>query len=229
MQQPTDQISEDRAPAPTRARPVADRTAAQPLRRRTRAKKPRRGTAATDQEPRMKRQKESMKSLQIIDDFLKESGGLLFTESEDKTVCEIHQNHDKKLISFKKDQIKNILKRKDLNDESFLQVDFLNGPKILLTQSLVGFSPAQCAGLDMKRLPKVVTTLDLLNVIEAIESSVYGQDRYEEKLEDVKLFFESIAVGAETIGFSLAGERLWVEKLLSASPPSGFDKSFFEA
>ena len=25
------------------------------------------------------------------------------------------------------------------------------------------------------------------------------------------------------------GERLWVEKLLSASPPSGFDKSFFEA
>ena len=179
----------------------------------------------------MERQMESMKSLQIIDNFLKESEGLLFTEGADKAVCEIHQIHDKKLISFKKDQIKNILRRKDLNDESFLQVDFLNGPKILLTQSLVGFSPAQCAGLDMKRLPKVVTTLDLLNVIEAIESSVYGQDRYEEKLEDVKLFFESIAVGAETIGFSLAGERLWVEKLLNRSRPDadGFDKSFFEA
>lgn len=169
-----------------------------------------------------------MKSTKIIDDFLKKSQELFLEENPETEFCEIYQNKDKKHISFKRDQIKNILERKDSNKEVFLQIDFYNGTKILLTKDLVGFSPAHCEGLDMDKLPKVVTTLDLLNVIEAIESSVYGQEHYEEKLEDVKLFFESIVTGAETIGFSLAGERLWVEKLLSKSP-SNFDKSFFEA
>ena len=130
-----------------------------------------------------------MKNTKVIDDFLKKSQGLFLEENSETKFCEIYQNKDKKHISFKRDQIKNVLERKDLNKEVFLQVDFYNGTKILLTKDLIGFSPAHCEGLDMNKLPKVVTTLDLLNVIEAIESSVYGQEHYEEKLEDVKLFF----------------------------------------
>ena len=167
-----------------------------------------------------------MKSTKAINDFLKDSSELFLTEDADTGCCEIYQHQDKKYISFKGNQVENILERKDLKDEDFLQIDFHNGVKILLTKSFVGFAPAHCEGLDIEKLPKVVTTLDLLSVIEAIESSVYGQEHYEEKLEDVKLFFESIATGAEAIGFSLVSERLWVEKLLSRSP-ARFDKTFF--
>lgn len=167
-----------------------------------------------------------MKETRIIDNFIEENKGLFLTEDEKTGVCEVCQVRDKKHISFNREQIENVLKRKDLNDEVFLQVDFQNGKKILLTKNFIGFAPAHCEGLDIGKLPKVVTTSDLLSVIEAIESSVYGQEQYEEKLEDVKLFFESIATGAESIGFNLAGERLWVEKLLSRVP-SSFDKPFF--
>ena len=167
-----------------------------------------------------------MKNTKTIDDFIKVSADLFLIEDEKTEACEIYQHHDKKHISFKRDEIENILRRKDLNNEDFLQLDFYDGTKILLTKNFVGFAPAHCEGLDIDKLPKVVTTLDLLSVIEAIESSVYGQEHYEERLEDVKLFFESIATGAEAIGFTLAGERLWVEKLLSQAP-TRFDKSFF--
>lgn len=167
-----------------------------------------------------------MKHIKAIKDFSKDSKGLFLMENKEAETCEVYQNQDKKYISFKKNQIENVLRRKDLNHEDFLQIDFYNGAKILLTSDFVGFAPAHCEGLDSQKLPKVVTTLDLISVIEAIESSLYGQEHYEEKLDDVKLFFEAIATGAEAIGFNLAGERLWVEKLLSRTPPS-FDKSFF--
>ena len=158
-----------------------------------------------------------MKDTKPIDDFLKDSSELFLTEDIVTGYCQIYQHQDKKHISFKRSQVENILERKDLKDENFLQIDFYKGTKILLTKSFVGFAPAHCEGLDIEKLPKVVTTLDLLSVIEAIESSVYGQEHYEEKLEDVKLFFESIATGAESIGFNLVSERLWVEKLLTRS------------
>ena len=161
-----------------------------------------------------------------IDQFVEENKGLLLIENKRSETLEIHQSLDKKHISFNRRAVDNILKRKDAHNEPFLQIDFCSGKKILLTKSLIGFAPAACAGLDPCKLPKVVTTSDLLSVIEAIESSIQGQENYEEKLEDVQLFFESIAGGAEAVGFHMAGERLWVEKLLSR-PLDRFEKTFF--
>ena len=86
--------------------------------------------------------------------------------------------------------------------------------KFFLTNDFVGFSPATCEEMKIQNLPKVVTTADLLSVIEAIESSLYGTDQYQESLHDIKLFFETIASGAEAVGFNLVGERLWVDRLL---------------
>ena len=150
----------------------------------------------------------------IIEDFLSYTKKLSLIKKDEDEKITLLQKHDKKTLSFYESDIAKVLKRKDNNGEAFLQVNFKNGKKILLTNKFVGFSPAACSKIDLKKLPRVVTTVDLLSVIEALESSLYGTDHYQENLYEVKLFFEAIAKGAESIGFSLIGERLWVEKLL---------------
>ena len=155
--------------------------------------------------------KENPKS--IIESFLSHSKKLSLIRKGESEQITLFQNHDKKILSFDESDIEKVLERKDYNGEAFLQVNFKNGKKILLTNEFIGFSPAVCSEINTKKLPKVVTTADLLSVIEAIESSLYGTDQYQESLYDVKLFFEAIASGAESIGFNLTGERLWVERL----------------
>ena len=155
--------------------------------------------------------KENPKS--IIEDFLSQGKTLSLIKKDEDEKITLFQNHDKKTLSFCESDIEKVLERKDYNGEAFLQVNFKNGKKILLTSEFVGFPPAVCSEMDTERLPKVVTTADLLSVIEAIESSLYGTDQYQESLYDVKLFFEAIASGAESIGFCLTGERLWLERL----------------
>ena len=155
--------------------------------------------------------KENPKSL--IEDFLLNNKKLSLIKQEKEEKITVFQSYDKKRLSFYESDIEKVLERTDYNGESFLQVNFRNGKKLLLTDKFIGFSPAVCSEIDMEKLPKVVTTVDLLSVIEAIENSLYGTDQYQESLYDVKLFFEAIASGAESIGFNLTGERLWVENM----------------
>ena len=166
--------------------------------------------------------KENPKSL--IENFLShtEKLSLIKETGQESGRITLFQNYDKKKLSFKESEIEKVLERKDYNGEAFLQVNFKNGKKILLTNEFVGFPPALCPSMGQEKLPKVVTTADLLSVIEAIESSLYGTDQYQESLYDVKLFFEAIASGAESVGFSLTGERLWMEKLFPKHSASGF-------
>ena len=161
-----------------------------------------------------------------MEDFVTKSDGLLFAMDLKTGKIKIHQKQDQKTISFNRNEVETVLYRTNPNKESFLQVNFTTGKKILLTNYFIGFAPAACGGLDPSKLPKVVTTADLLSVIEAIESSLYGEDHYEENIEDVKLFFESMSSGAEAVGFHLTGERLWVEKLISTHPVA-FKKALF--
>lgn len=149
----------------------------------------------------------------IIKDFLSRSKKISLIEKYDNEKLMLFQSYDKKTLSFYESDIDKIIDRKDSNGENFLQVNFNNGKKILLTNEFIGFAPAVCSEVDKNRLPKVVTTADLFSVIEAIESALYGTDQYQESLYDVKLFFEAIASGAESVGFDLVGERLWVERL----------------
>ena len=149
----------------------------------------------------------------IIESFLYQNKALSLIIQPKNNKIILKQNHDKKTLCFYESDIEKVLERTDHNGESFLQVNFKSNKKILLTDKFVGFSPSVCSGIEIKKLPKVVTTADLLSVIEAMESSLYGTDQYQESLHDVRLFFEAIASGAESIGFNLTGERLWVEKL----------------
>lgn len=159
--------------------------------------------------------KEIESSLKTVKSFLKENKNFVFEVDESTKLTRVSQSKDGKGISFDFSQIREVLEREDDNRDSFLQLNFKNGKKLLLTEEFIGFAPAVCGGLDMNKLPKVVTFSDLLSVIEAIESCLYNQESYKENLFEVKLFFESIACGAEAVGFDVTGERLWVEKLIS--------------
>ena len=154
--------------------------------------------------------------IQILQDFLKKNKGFSFMRDIKIGVIKLYQRKDKKSIVFNERDIEKIIARKDTNGDIFLQINFINRKRILLTKKLIGFAPAACSGLDMNKLPKVVTTPDLLNVVEALESALCGEDSYEENFTELKLFFESISCGAEAIGFNVAAERLWVEKLISS-------------
>lgn len=151
----------------------------------------------------------------LVQSFLSKSKKLSLIEAQkSESDFSIVQNYDKKRLSISPKNIEKVLEREDQKGDLFLQINFKNGKKVILTEEFIGFAPAACVGLFAKKLPKVVTTADLLNVIDAIEGSVYGSEQYQESLADVKLFFEAIAGGAESIGFDLTGERLWVEKII---------------
>ena len=84
----------------------------------------------------------------------------------------------------------------------------------MLTDNLVGFKPSETWGLDMSRIPKVVTTPDLHSVLDAIEDSL-GSDQAESEVEILKKVYYSILTGAEKIGFELPFERRCLERLMA--------------
>ena len=164
----------------------------------------------------MKMQKNEVNSsqVQIIVDFVSQCKGLGFLESggEELVIC---QSADFKYLTLKTRMIDEVIRRMDNKKEVFLQINFLNGKKVILTDSLVGFEPFSCSDLDMNKLPKVVTTPDLLNFIEVLEESIFDTKVSPEDIKDVKQYFDSLLLGAENIGFNLICEKIWMLKLLN--------------
>ncbi len=152
-------------------------------------------------------------------DFVSQCQGLSFLESGsgELTIC---QRVDGKHFTLQTKNIEKVLYRFDIQNQPFLQVNFIDNKKILLTNELIGFKPVVCEGLEMTRLPKVVTTPDLLSFIEVLESSVYENALgMESEISDVRLYFNSVLKGAENIGFNLTCERIWIERLLNNKIP----------
>ena len=140
---------------------------------------------------------------------------LFWDHSEDMTV---HQSIDGKHLSFKTTDIEEVLNRKDSKGEVFIQINFYGDKKIILTNKFIGFKPFLVPGLDMTKLPKVVTTPDLLNFIEIIEDSMYEIDVSALEVQDIKKYFESVLLGAEKVGFDLMCERVCIERLFQNHP-----------
>ena len=168
----------------------------------------------------MQKCKSTVSNIQSIVSFVSECRGLRLLESgEDELI--ICQRVDEKSFTLKPSQIEEVLFRTDSNNEAFLQLNFINGKKIILTDTLIGFKPAVQASLDMARLPKVVTTPDLISFIEVLEDSLCDKNIAPEEIEDVKLYFNSVLMGAEDIGFNLTCERIWMSRLLNRLPAIG--------
>lgn len=152
--------------------------------------------------------------LKSICDFLGTATGLKHKILEDEKVS-ISQRTDNKEILFDIAEVSEVLSRKDTEGNGFIQVNFTNSRKILLTTTLIGFKPAPVQGLDMQKLPKVVTTPDLNSVFEAIEEAMSYRVSSEE-LDTLKKVYNSILAGGELVGFDLLQERQWIWSLLNS-------------
>ena len=157
---------------------------------------------------------ENSKNEQVLQirDFVAKSAGLRSRVGSGDEL-QIHQNTDGKSIAFPITDLEEVIPRIDSDGHVFLQINFLSGKKILLTENLIGFKPVPSRGLDLSKLPKVVTTPDLLSVVEAIEDSVTSTPNQADELEVLKRVFDSVLRGAEAVGFDITPERLWLQSL----------------
>ena len=124
----------------------------------------------------------------------------------------IQQISDKKSLSIRVRDLRDVILRQDSQNRDFIQVDFLNGFKVLLTQVLIGFKPYPINGLDMKEVPRVVTTADLYRVFQAIEEAISFESNVTE-VEVLGQIFRSILRGGEVVGFDLQNEKSWFYRL----------------
>ena len=157
-----------------------------------------------------------------IVDFVSGCRGLSFLESDtgELTIC---QRVDGKFLTFKIQNILEVIPREDAKKEKFLQVNFSDGKKIILTDSLIGFKPISCSDLDMNRLPKVVTTPDLISFVEVLEESFYDTTTDADEIEDVRQYFNAVLMGGEAVGFNLVCERIWAARLMNQQISIGND------
>src|SRR5690606_41833465 len=101
----------------------------------------------------------------------------------------------------------------DDDGKPLIRVSFNSGLKVLLTGCLVRCRPEQVIGLEVRKLPRVVTTPDLMSVREAIEESLRSDMTQEQEIEILKRVYQSILFGAENAGFDLKPERTWLARL----------------
>lgn len=141
-----------------------------------------------------------------IQGFIGSSEGLKIVDSSLSDYIIIEQKVDGHQLKFNRFDLEEILKRNDESGQAFLQVNFTSGKKVLLTDNLVGFRPLGLYGLDMEKLPKVVTTPDIQSVFEAIQESLQTNDGPDE-LEVLRKVFDSVICGGEAVGFDLTEER----------------------
>ncbi len=146
--------------------------------------------------------------------YLETQTQFVFKFTEEK--LELTQKEDNKKIIVDFTQIEKVLTRQDVDDSKFLQVNFTNGTKILITKSLVGFKPTQLVGFDLTKIPRVVTTIDLLSVSKAIEDLFDSEENYETQteIEILKKVYQSILFGAENVGFKMQAEKAWLTSVM---------------
>ncbi len=166
---------------------------------------------------RYKQQKGQHPEAMSLIDFIEKSNGLnVKCLEEDRLV--IQQATDLKTCLVDLDMIEKVMFRTDNDGQQFIQVNFMDNRKILVTDALIGFRPQARRGIDLDKLPRVVTTPDLVSVIEALEDTINATTEYsQEEAEVLKELFHSVIDGAEMVGFELSEERAWLKRLYSAS------------
>jgi hypothetical protein len=128
----------------------------------------------------------------------------------------LQQKADGKALTFSCLNLLEILERVDQDGKDFLQVNFSDNQKILVTEALVGFKPFPVSGLDLTRIPKVVTTPDLLSVFEALQDSLASDESREVEIDILRKVYQSILLGAERVGFQLDFEKRWLGRITYA-------------
>lgn len=152
--------------------------------------------------------------LEILN-FVEASTGLKLSSPTDEVV-RLEQEVDGKVIQIQTSQLDAVLFRSDTEGREFIQVNFSSGHKILITENLIGFKPVAPKGLDSTRIPKVVTTPDILSVFEAIQDTLHGDSAPKNEISDLAILrkvYEAVLAGGEAVGFDLSTERAWMARI----------------
>lgn len=146
--------------------------------------------------------------------FLESRSQFSYTFSEE--TIELTQKEDSKKMVIDFSSVEKVLDRQDVDGTRFIQINFSQGSKILITNSLVGFKPTELVGFDLSRIPRVVTTIDLKSVSKAIEDLFDSEETAETRteIEVLKKVYQSILFGAENIGFKMQAEKKWFSSIL---------------
>ena len=148
-----------------------------------------------------------------IREFVARSKGLSDSGSDETTV-QIQQTIDGKTLSIHASALEDVFFRTDAEGQDFIQVNFSSGHKILMTDTLIGFKPSSLRGLDMAKLPKVVTTPDIISVHDAIQEALHGIEPVGHDVALLRKVFESVISGGEAVGFDLSVERAWLRRIM---------------
>lgn len=147
--------------------------------------------------------------------YIDHSHGLSSTVRDDGVVS-VSQAVDGRVLNFAMETLQEVLQRVDADGKGFIQINFTSGQKVLFTDTLIGFKPLETPGLDMGRIPKVVTTPDLISVFEAIEETLSSDESEVGEAEILKKVFTAILGGGEAAGFDLCFERKWLSRLTAS-------------
>jgi hypothetical protein len=159
----------------------------------------------------------SQKPSQLLEEILEfvDHASGLSSNIRDGGEVSIHQSCDGKTFTFDSKKLAEVLRRTDADGNAFIQINFNSGHKVLFTDTLVGFKPRETFGLDMTKIPRVVTTPDLVSVYEAIEESMSADMAPDHEVEILKKVYWAILQGGESAGFDLDHEKEWLGRLLS--------------
>ncbi len=156
----------------------------------------------------------ALSDLDTILNYIDHSHGLR-TQGSDSGKIQVHQEVDGKVFSFSISDVTEVISRTDADAKPFIQVNFQSSHKVLFTDTLIGFKPLETHDLDMSRIPKVVTTPDLMSVFEAIEEAL-SSETVDQEVEILKKVYYAILSGAEKVGFDLSFERAWISRLMAS-------------
>ena len=147
--------------------------------------------------------------------FVEASTGLKYSSQNEHSVS-LEQEIDGKSLEIQTSQLDDVLFRSDMEGRQFIQVNFSTGHKILITENLIGFKPMTPQGLDSTRIPKVVTTPDIVSVFEAIQDTLHAPTTSNKDMGDLVILrkvFEAVLAGGEAVGFNLSIERSWISRI----------------
>ncbi len=151
-------------------------------------------------------------AMEKVVEFIRGTSGLDCQVLETGNI-EISQKLDGKRILLNEENIISVIPRLDHKDDPFIQVNFLDGRKILLTDQLIGFKPVLIEGINTENLPKVVATPDLIGLFEAMEDCLDGRVENFPTILELRQAFLAIVEGGEAIGIDLAQEKLWLKHI----------------
>ncbi len=146
--------------------------------------------------------------------FIRTARGLRSSCSPDGRI-RITQSLDGKHFEFATTDLESVLARTDTEGKDFIQINFCSSKKVLMTTTLVGFKPVPLKGLDLTKLPRVVTTPDIESVFEAVQDALHATETDPGEVAVLKKVFEAVIAGGESIGFDLSSERAWISRIHS--------------